>query len=300
MPPFVLMYHRVNDAERDPWQLSVSPTFFAEQIAVLADGYRPVTLSQLAAGEAPDRSVAVTFDDGYVDVLENAKPVLERNDCPATVFIPTGLLGQDRDFWWDELARIVFEAPSVPSVLKWTTESDCASLKVDIHAQSDREALHRALWEKLLPLSHETRQACLNQLAVQFRVANAGRPDNRSMTQREVKALSSDLIEIGSHTVTHPALPCLDRERKRWEIMESRRACAEIVGKSPTSFAYPNGQYDADSLQAVRDAGFSIACTVHAAPATPRSAPLELPRIHVRNWNGEEFARRLSRHFIDP
>ena len=120
------------------------------------------------------------------------------------------------------------------------------------------------------------------------------------MTHAEVKALSSYLIEIGSHTVTHPALPCLAREGKRWEVVESRRACAEIVGKLPDSFAYPNGQYDADSLEAVRGAGFSNACTVRAAPVTPGSARLELPRIHVRNWNGEEFARRLFRHFIDP
>ena len=46
-----------------------------------------------------DRAVVVTFDDGYVDVLETAYPLLARYEIPATVFVVSGCLG--KRFWWD-------------------------------------------------------------------------------------------------------------------------------------------------------------------------------------------------------
>ena len=51
----------------------------------------------------------VTFDDGYADNLWNAKPLLERYDVPAAVFVTTGYAGQDREFWWDELETLLLE-----------------------------------------------------------------------------------------------------------------------------------------------------------------------------------------------
>jgi peptidoglycan/xylan/chitin deacetylase (PgdA/CDA1 family) len=50
-------------------------------------------------------AVAITFDDGYADLLANAKPLLERADVPATAFVVAGGLG--RPFWWDELAALL-------------------------------------------------------------------------------------------------------------------------------------------------------------------------------------------------
>ena len=55
-------------------------------------------LQQLAQGlqdgNLPHRSIVVTFDDGYAANLHNAKPLLERYDIPATVFLTTGCIGQ--------------------------------------------------------------------------------------------------------------------------------------------------------------------------------------------------------------
>src|SRR6185295_16005847 len=84
----VLMYHRVAEVSADPFSLCVAPERFSEHMDTLRKVAQPLRLQQLAhhlrSGTLPRRSVVVTFDDGYVDNLQKAKPLLERFDIPAT------------------------------------------------------------------------------------------------------------------------------------------------------------------------------------------------------------------------
>src|SRR5687768_13579492 len=95
--PLILLYHSVQRVHIDPWGVRVSPRNFNEQMAVLAAHAQPMRLrdldSALEGGDIPPRSVIVTFDDGYADNLHNARPVLQRYNIPATVFIATGYVG---------------------------------------------------------------------------------------------------------------------------------------------------------------------------------------------------------------
>ena len=121
-PALVLMYHRVCEVEVDPWGLCVTPPRFAEHLQVLRKDYRVMTLRELAAaqgrGALPARTVAVTFDDGYCDVLHEAAPLLEDAEIPATVFLVSGKLGTNEEFWWDELERIFLHPGVLPPVLE--------------------------------------------------------------------------------------------------------------------------------------------------------------------------------------
>ena len=97
----VLLYHRVAEVPSDPFNLCVTPRHFAEHLEVLKKYTQPVPLQQLVKtsqeGNSPNWSVAITFDDGYADNLYNAKPLLEKYEIPATVFVATGNLEQERD-----------------------------------------------------------------------------------------------------------------------------------------------------------------------------------------------------------
>src|SRR5690349_3688271 len=102
----VLLYHSVRDASSDPQLLSVTPHRFAMHMAWLVDRYHVVSLPELVAGVSQgqhqdEKLVAVTFDDGYLDNLTYARPVLEHYGVPATVFVATGLMENNQEFWWD-------------------------------------------------------------------------------------------------------------------------------------------------------------------------------------------------------
>lgn len=97
----VLMYHHVGP-EREPrcLGLTVSPEAFARHVSTLsAMGYTAITPDDWVAyvhgaREIPERCVMITFDDAYQDLIEHALPVLERKSFPATVFVPTSLIGK--------------------------------------------------------------------------------------------------------------------------------------------------------------------------------------------------------------
>ena len=92
----VLMYHKVNDQHPNP--ITVPTSMFAEQMTLLGDlSYTPVSLDAvrdhyLASAPLPERAVLITFDDGYLDNLQNAAPILVERGYPAVIFAPVGYL----------------------------------------------------------------------------------------------------------------------------------------------------------------------------------------------------------------
>jgi peptidoglycan/xylan/chitin deacetylase (PgdA/CDA1 family) len=103
----ILMYHRVaprGEAATERWRLR--PDHFEEQLAHLRENeYRSLTFAQWRAAAdrrdpIPERSVILTFDDGYADFADHALPLLERYGFGATVFLVTDLVGGTNS--WDQ------------------------------------------------------------------------------------------------------------------------------------------------------------------------------------------------------
>ena len=138
----VLLYHRVAEAVGDPWTLAVSPINFATQMEA-ARAFGPVIrLGELrdamTAGRVIDRSVCGTFDDGYADDLWHAKPILERYEVSATVFVATAAVSSVREFWWDELRRICLQTDRLRSLLSWRLPAVSSRLRWEMIPPSRR------------------------------------------------------------------------------------------------------------------------------------------------------------------
>lgn len=109
--PLSLAYHGVAAVpmREDPYGLFVRPSDLARQIERLrAWGYRLVSLGELARrAERGDAAgcAALTFDDGFVDNLDNLAPLLAQHNAPATVFVVSGWLG--RRVPWAPWTRIL-------------------------------------------------------------------------------------------------------------------------------------------------------------------------------------------------
>lgn len=300
----ILMYHRVTEIEFDPWKLCVSPSYFAEHLQVLQKLGCAVRLQQLNQtlknGKRPHRQVVITFDDGYTDNLYNAKPLLEKYEIPATIFLTTGYMQQEREFWSDELERILLQPGTLPEVLSLNINGTSYEWKLDATANDSGYSLYYSLYELLYPLPARERSHLLDQLLLWANKEPELRLTHRMMTMKELSSLQpGNIIEIGGHTVTHPFLATISPEQQLHEIQENKIQLEEIFGQTIESFAYPHGNYNSETSEIVRQAGFTCACTTNANIVGKNSDRFQLPRFAVENWNGEEFAKQLSKWFLN-
>jgi peptidoglycan/xylan/chitin deacetylase (PgdA/CDA1 family) len=314
--PIILLYHRINSAARDSFRLNVSPEHFAEQLDVMSRHADVLRLGELVDGsrhgDVPARSLAVTFDDAYVDNLLHAKPLLERAGATATIFA-TGSL--HHEFWWDVLERILFGPETLPPTLelaagaaryRWQL-SDLAVrrrrwLPVTVPIAGDRPAVHgllRRLHTVLRSLDPEQRSRTLAELEQWAGPRHDSVTRYRSMSADELaSATNGGVIEIGAHTLSHPRLALLTPAEQYAEIQSSRRILQEVTGAPVSGFAYPFGQsgdYDGTTVQLLRDLGFEHACSAFPGRVVRRTDRYQLPRYWVEDWDGDEFERRLTR-----
>jgi peptidoglycan/xylan/chitin deacetylase (PgdA/CDA1 family) len=320
----VLMYHRVAEPEADIWDLAVTPAHFEQQLRVLQRRANVVPATALAeglrTGTLPRRSVAITFDDGYLDNYTQARPLLERYQLPATFFITASPDGQKQEFWWDELVGILLLSEKLPPELLLTSEGVglTASLAGEQyltaalrHQHQHWKASHEApptaraalfyrLWEHLKPLPHLQQQALLHQLRAWAGWPAAVRPAYQCMAPSQVRELGSNrLFTIGAHTATHPALASHSAAVQAHELQAGSQALHQQLGYSPTILAYPYGNYNATTIELAAQLGFSAAFTTEASAVTTQSEPYRLGRFQIPSWTGTEFERHLALWFKD-
>lgn len=307
--PAILMYHQIADIEHDPWSLAVKPAFFGEHLQILRKLCKPLSLPQLTAemgrGPLDPRYVVVTFDDGYLDNLNNAQPLLERHDIPATVFVVGDAIGQRSEFWWDQLHHLLLGDHPLPESLQlrisgrkrqWRLGS--REILPGVHTWWTRPRLYRALWHELRTISKDERLETIQAVRAWAGRPPEVRPDRQVMTEADLLRLhDAHGIEIGAHTASHPRLSALAPAEQIDEVRRGKERLEEILGTRITSFSYPfGGTFDvsAASVEAVRRAGFARACTTRGALVRRRTNLLRLPRLYVGNWSGEEFERRMA------
>lgn len=131
--PFVLMYHSVGPgvrAEEDPYLLTVTAERLDAQLRALRrQGLRGMSMRDLLASGG--RGVGLTFDDGYVDFLTEAVPVLRRHGATATVYVLAGRLGGDNS--WDD------DAPRKPLMTAdQVREAAAAGMEIGSHGLMHR------------------------------------------------------------------------------------------------------------------------------------------------------------------
>jgi len=145
----ILFYHRVSP-DRD--ELAVHPRRFREQMDYLARaGYEVVDVGRVAdlldAGQTPERTVGLNFDDGYLDVADHALPVLDEYGFRATVFVATGVTHGRASFGWyrrqppllgwseigelDRAGTLRFEAHTVTHPNLLATDDERAAFEIE-------------------------------------------------------------------------------------------------------------------------------------------------------------------------
>lgn len=311
----ILMYHRVlpaGDGDVDEsWEkvrslpgIVVSPEIFEKQVHHLTSHYRLLSLSDLVtrleSGQSPpEKSVVITFDDGWRDNYEYAFPILKRFRAPATIFLSTGYIGTDQVFWPEKIIQAVTvaresnaEAGKAETIAHPEVQramADCLTV--------DSSNIVTAL-DRLVNLL-KTADVSLREQIINLLPADSDHHFRVMVNWDEITEMAGQGVEFGAHGVNHDILTEIDREHQRHEIEQSCAVLRQKVSPAVLTFAYPNGNYDDSIRRMVIDAG--ARCAVSTAPGISSLASdrYALPRINVHDGVSKGVLAPFSRSLFD-
>jgi peptidoglycan/xylan/chitin deacetylase (PgdA/CDA1 family) len=271
--PLVLGYHRVvgdfsANARIEMPSMLTSRDMFERHIDWLGRHFRFVGLDEIGehalTGEPfGEPVVAITFDDGYRDVYEQAFPVLERKGIPAAIFVVTDLVGRPAWQHHDRLYRLMAKAFAT-----WDDpRRELRGLFRDLDIPADT----------LPELSADTNTPCATVAALlpglsrsrvglvlaglESAVGNGFGPAPLTVTWAMLADMRRAGWVIGSHTATHASLPTESPAIVAEEVERSKRELERQLGQPVTHFAYPGGQFTRPVVDALHTAGYQFGYT---------------------------------------
>ncbi len=302
----VLAYHRVLETAEpegfsfDTDLISASAQAFHDQMAYLKKHFVPMRftemLDQLARGQrVPKGAVLVTFDDGYDDNYRVAFPILRDLGMSAMFFVSTGHIDSGRPYAYDWLVHMVCSTAAdrliAPELqLDWTLGRTLAERRVQASELLDR----------LKSLDDDGQSALINRLETEWNMPRAHGHDHcRPMTWDQLREMRRAGMEVGSHGVHHRMLAKLSPERMSAEVHGSKATLERELGAPIDVLSYPVGgpdAFDAETVDAVRAAGFRMACSYVAGTGAVQATTLySLPRLPVeRQMDREWFEAMVS------
>lgn len=293
----ILIYHQVF-AQTDPMRPSEPDAdTFRWQMELISEYFTPLSISaalqHLENETLPKNAVCITFDDGYLNNLQVAAPILNELHIPTTVYIAT-VFSAGENMWNDRLIDLV-AMPEI-TLLDLSAIGQASAVLSNVPS---RITAAQALIKKIKYLPVSERKAIIDQLYVRNQVQEAPR---RMMLPGEIKALRALGIEIGAHTVDHPILAVLDDAEQYRQISQSKATLETWLGEPVTGFAYPNGKinhdYNAISRDIVADLKFDYAVSTNWGVTTKNSDKFQLNRFTPWDTSPLKFHLRLLRNLL--
>jgi peptidoglycan/xylan/chitin deacetylase (PgdA/CDA1 family) len=281
--PRILMYHSFSGSKTQPGALNNQA--IRSQFNYLQRHYRVVPLLQIAGQVASGKpqeshSVALTIDDGRRDFYECMFPLLKEFKFPATFFVVSSFI-RGEDWIWTDKVLWLSQQPKPPAAL--------VPEKLD------------EVFRSLNTMRPEVRNAQIQAVAASAGITLPVQapPKFAPCSWSELREMTeSGLVDIGSHTVTHPILSSITDEESWEELSESRRQIEEGLGRNPNSFCFPNGMpgdFRPSQVQQIADAGYRCSVVASFGMVDNGADPFRLPRLGMGSKSEPvEFSKFLD------
>ena len=278
------MLHRVSD-ERDDYWPPLPVADFRSLVKELADKTHLFALEKIqevtAYGDRP--MVALSFDDGYLDFYENTLPILSEFRVPAHHNICPSLIDR-QELPWTQMLNMYLQSNDVKAL---TLPHNVTINRVE----EKPEAYFLKICNELYKVSNKERSEFISSLRSKI----PGNKMRKLMSWAQIRECHRAGIHIGSHGMNHYNLPMIsDIAELEIEVEGSRKRIAEEVGESPRIFAFPNGQWNRNSLRMVEKTGYEFALLCDDMVSEFDNCPdfMVLPRIGINQFSWKEETLR--------
>ncbi len=274
-------------------------------MALLSSRYTFISLDEavdILSNKRPSISNAMvlTFDDGYRNNLEYALPILEKYGAPAVFYVCSGHIEQRKPFWFDRLDYAISQLPRGI----YSVEVGGATFKLDTRSDQALYSTFRDIRRALKGVVRDDAEmiAEIDRISSEFEGISGKRladifeddPWSAIMTWDEVRAAAERGVIIGSHTTGHVRISAVSDEVALRELIESKKAIEQHVGKPCHHFCYPNGDCDERSPELVRKAGYRSAVLAGGGSNLPGMDLMCIRRVNFPSDETQSDAEILA------
>lgn len=238
------------------------------------------------------KMVCITFDDGYQNNLK-AIEILEKNEASGTFFISTNSINVTTSIWTVNLSLLMLEG-SLTSIVFLEEEHSLATYEL-------RLEVFNFIRNYLKRVDSESRNILFNEVLSQFPTNElehlvAKHDYFKMLTWDEIINVQNSNIQFHSHGHFHEIH---NQEQNaatlKNEIMTSKKIIEEKSKKEVFLFAYPNGNFNSNSVPFLKEAGYKAALTLGEQKYLGDSDSYCIPRI-TPNRKMDKFINQFSRN----
>lgn len=256
----IFTYHRVCRPSYNNEYLGVPSDVFEKHVRFIKDNFKTVSMldgvKALQKGSSKEIHAAINFDDGYKDNYEHAYPVLRKYKIPATIFLTTDFIGEDRNFWWDDIFKIINNTFSD----KLSFDIGSRKFHFRLNGMAQRKEAVRYINYILRDKNAREIKYVVEKIKENLSFKEK-RSSNEMLSWEEINEMKQGSVSFGSHTKTHPNLCLLNDDEVLDELIGSKKNIEQKLGVEIDGFAYPFGIFDKRIRSLVKKAGYKYART---------------------------------------
>jgi len=238
--------------------------------------YRFVSLLDLP-GKRGERTVAITFDDGFKDLYQIAYPILKKYSIPFTVFLTTSTVSSKRLLWLHRLYAAIDRLSPEEKLLVL-----CRYGSIELNNEPLFNILNYLIHSK----DPEFLKLMTSKIAVEAGLdeqEEIKHAEDLYLNANQIQEMSRNGLEVQTHGHEHWSLPTLNRKQTETEIDNCLEKIERLVGTRSVYYAPAFGKSNRHLHRVAEERGLCGIFGTDAGLITPKSKHLELPRIMTTN-----------------
>jgi peptidoglycan/xylan/chitin deacetylase (PgdA/CDA1 family) len=287
----ILLYHGVSNlipkGIENASNKHISQNAFHKQMSYIKKHCNLLSMDDvlecLCIGKFPEKSVAITFDDGFKNNYSVAAPILDELQLPATFYFCSGIINTDRMFWVDEIEDCINRSKVKHIDISLGNRIQKFSLE---NNNSKLEALIK-IKDYCKKQGSDITSVLIKELQGKTQIVpSVESSDNyKKMNWKEVCEMDRNkLFIIGGHSMYHDILTALSDEQMREDVETSIEVMENKLGHKITHYSYPEGQkhhYSNKVISVLKSKGIKCSPSAVCGLNDVTENPFHLKRIMV-------------------